>query len=131
MHGGVPRAYRLGLDLGSNSIGWFMVMLDTTESRRKPVSLGPGGVRVFPDGRDPQSGSSNAVDRRTARGMRRRRDRLLARQKALMAALIEHGLMPKEEYQRKALEALDPYSFVQQPSMNHCRRIISDAPSSI
>jgi len=109
MHGGVPRAYRLGLDLGSNSIGWFMVMLDTTESRRKPVSLGPGGVRVFPDRRDRHSGSSNAVDRRAARGMRRRRDRLLARQKALIAALTEHGLMPTEENQRKALEALDPY----------------------
>ena len=45
-------SYRLGLDLGSNSIGWFMIWLNEAD---EPYSLGPGGVRVFPDGRDPQS----------------------------------------------------------------------------
>jgi CRISPR-associated endonuclease Csn1 len=103
------RPYRLGLDLGTNSLGWFVAWLDTSGERPRAVGLGPGGVRVFPDGRDPQSGSSNAVDRRTARGMRRRRDRFLGRQRRLMAALVQHGLMPTEESARKALEALDPY----------------------
>ena len=57
--------YRLGLDVGSNSLGWFMVRLD---GEGRPIGLGPGGVRIYPDGRDPQSKSSNAVTRRVARG---------------------------------------------------------------
>jgi CRISPR-associated endonuclease Csn1 len=100
------RRYRLGIDAGSNSLGWFVVWLD---HNGEPVGLGPGGVRIFPDGRDPKSKESNAADRRVARGMRRRRDRYLKRRGNLMALLIEHGLMPTDETARKALESLDPY----------------------
>lgn len=106
MREGNKRPYRLGLDVGSNSLGWFVVWLN---ERGEPVGLGPGGVRIYPDGRDPQSKTSNAVDRRAARGARRRRDRYLARRKTLMGLLIEHDLMPKEEARRKALEKFDPY----------------------
>ncbi len=88
------RSYRLGLDVGSNSLGWFMIWLDT---KGHPFELGPCGVRIYPDGRDPQSGTSNAVDRRMARGARRRRDRYLRRRSLLMSLLVEHGLMPAEE----------------------------------
>jgi CRISPR-associated endonuclease Csn1 len=100
------RRYRLGIDVGSNSLGWFVVWLNDKD---EPTGLGPGGVRIFPDGRDPQSKESNAADRRVARAMRRRRDRYLKRRGNLMAQLIQHGLMPAEETARKALEALDPY----------------------
>jgi CRISPR-associated endonuclease Csn1 len=107
------RPYRLGLDIGTNSLGWFLVWLERDGDRWQPVRLGPGGVRVFPDGRDPQSGTSNAVDRRTARGARKRRDRFadryFGRRTALMDALIRHGLMPADVTERKALEQLDPY----------------------
>lgn len=92
------RPYRLGLDVGSNSLGWFMVWLD---EKGEPIGLGPGGVRIYPE--------SNAVDRRMARGARRRRDRYLKRRTNLMSLLIAHGLMPAEESARKALEPLDPY----------------------
>ncbi|MBC6406546.1 MAG: type II CRISPR RNA-guided endonuclease Cas9 [Rhodospirillales bacterium] len=98
------RPYRLGLDLGANSLGWAMIWLD-----EGPSGLGPAGVRIFPDGRDPQSKSSNAVSRRVARGARRRRDRYLQRRKELMAALIEAGLMPAGEAERKKLQDRDPY----------------------
>jgi len=104
-----PKPYRLGLDLGTNSLGWFVVWLDRDGDRWRPVGLGPGGVRVFPDGRDPQSGTSNAVDRRAARSARKRRDRFVGRRKDLIEALVRHGLMPTEPHDRKALEALDPY----------------------
>ncbi|MGD0190994.1 MAG: type II CRISPR RNA-guided endonuclease Cas9 [Rhizomicrobium sp.] len=100
------RKYRLGIDVGSNSLGWFVVWLS---DQGEPTGLGPGGVRIYPDGRDPQSKTSNAVDRRVARGARRRRDRYLKRRTSLMSLLIAHGLMPKEEAPRKALENLDPY----------------------
>ncbi len=101
-----PR-YRLGIDVGSNSLGWFVVWLS---DKGEPIGLGPGGARIFPDGRDPKSKESNAADRRVARGMRRRRDRYLKRRSNLMALLIGHGLMSAAEGERKALEALDPYA---------------------
>jgi CRISPR-associated endonuclease Csn1 len=100
------RPYRLGLDVGSNSLGWFVVWLD---ANGKPCELGPGGVRIYPDGRDPQSKTSNAVSRRIARGARRRRDRYLRRRSTLVDMLITSGLMPADEAARKALERLDPY----------------------
>lgn len=104
------RAYRLGLDLGSNSLGWFITYLEKRGDRSEPIAIGPGGVRIFPDGRDPQSKASNAVDRRMARGARKRRDRFVERREELVAALIAHGLMPADAAERKKLEALDPYS---------------------
>src|SRR5882724_8106439 len=106
MVGAGKRPYRLGLDVGSNSLGWFMVWLD---EQGRPKELGPGGVRIYPDGRDPQSKTSNAVDRRMARGARRRRDRYLRRRASLMSLLVAHGLMPRETGDQKALEGLDPY----------------------
>ncbi|MCZ7643164.1 MAG: type II CRISPR RNA-guided endonuclease Cas9 [Pseudorhodoplanes sp.] len=107
------KPYRLGLDLGTNSLGWFLVWLDRPSERWRPIGLGPGGVRVFPDGRDPQSKTSNAVDRRMARGARKRRDRFadryFGRRTELLNALVRHGLMPTDEKDRKVLETLDPY----------------------
>ena len=100
------RAYRLGVDLGANSLGWFVVWLD---DHGQPEGLGPGGVRIFPDGRNPQSKQSNAAGRRLARSARRRRDRYLQRRGKLMGLLVKHGLMPADEPARKRLKCLDPY----------------------
>jgi CRISPR/Cas system Type II protein with McrA/HNH and RuvC-like nuclease domain len=71
--------YRLGLDIGANSIGWVCLLLDDLDH---PCGLLDLGVRVYPDGRNPKDGSSLAVARRVPRGMRRRRDRYLARRLA-------------------------------------------------
>lgn len=98
--------YRLALDLGTNSIGWCIFNLN---NELQPVGIRRMGVRIFSDGRDPQSGASLAVERRLARQARRRRDRLLGRKNALMAALLKYGLMPGAPEQRKALEGVDPY----------------------
>ena len=102
--------YRLGIDLGNNSLGWFTVDLEKCDERFSPKKMRRGGVRIFPDGRDPQSGTSNAVDRRMARGARKRRDRFVERRKELIAALIKHGLFPNDARERKALGKLDPYA---------------------
>lgn len=98
---------RLGIDIGSNSIGWCLLDFDRNGT---PTGIRDIGVRIYPSGRDPQSGTSLAVDRRRARSARRRRDRYLLRRKDLMAALVRHGLMPADTHERKALEALDPYA---------------------
>ncbi|MDB5695982.1 MAG: hypothetical protein JWN21_1525 [Sphingomonas bacterium] len=93
---------RLGLDIGTNSIGWCL-----TEDDERVVDL---GVRIFSDGRDPKSGASLAVDRRAARAMRRGRDRYLGRRSAFLDALVAHGLMPADADEAKLVAAKDPYS---------------------
>ncbi len=100
--------YRIGLDLGTNSIGWAILRLDDNQPPA-PVGLVRLGSRIFSDGRNPKDGSSLATERRGPRQMRRRRDRYLYRRKRLMAALVQAGLMPNEETARKELVSLNPY----------------------
>lgn len=104
------RPWRLGLDLGTNSLGWCVFDLEKGEDgRQRPVGIRRVGVRIYTDGRDPQSGASLAQERRGPRGARRRRDRYLDRRADLLKALIRHGLMPADPAARKKLETLDPW----------------------
>ena len=91
---------RLGLDVGTNSIGWCLYDGDTIRDI---------GVRIFSDGRDAKTGASLAADRRAARSMRRRRDRYLGRRSALLQALVDTGLMPADKTAAQRVAALDPY----------------------
>ena len=72
---------RLGLDIGTNSIGWWLYK---TNSKDEVISHLNGGVRLYGDGRNPKSGESLAVARRTARQARKQRDRYLRRRNDLM-----------------------------------------------
>ncbi|KKC27465.1 hypothetical protein WP12_02950 [Sphingomonas sp. SRS2] len=92
---------RLGLDIGTNSIGWCL-----TEDDSRIVDI---GARIFSDGRDPQSGTSLAVDRREARAARRRRDRYLGRRSSFLEALVAHGLMPDDADEAQMVAQRDPY----------------------
>ncbi|MDV7201484.1 type II CRISPR RNA-guided endonuclease Cas9 [Roseovarius sp. 10] len=100
---------RLGLDIGTNSIGWWLYETDNKTTSGNIIGIIDGGVRIFADGRDPKSKASLAVARREARAMRRRRDRYLRRRTSLMKVLAASGLMPSDPQQAKALEVLDPY----------------------
>ncbi len=98
-------AYKLGLDLGSNSIGWALVDGD---NQRILLS----GVRVFPEGvdRDKQGGEvSKARNRRIARGMRRQIARRARRKRRLMQTLVEAGLLPIDPAEQQAVFQLNPY----------------------
>lgn len=99
---------RLGLDIGTNSIGWCLVSFDQQNSIGTRVI--DVGVRIFSDGRDPKTGASLAVDRRSARSMRRRRDRYLGRRSAFLEKLIHYGMMPADTDEAKLVAAQDPYS---------------------
>lgn len=101
---------RLGLDIGTNSIGWWLYETESKGSSTRIVAVFNGGVRVFSDGRAPKSKASLAVNRRVARAMRRRRDRYLRRRTALMKLLAHSGLMPANPAEAKALALLDPYA---------------------
>ena len=97
---------RFGFDLGSNSIGWAALGID---SNGEISEIKGAGVRIFGSGRDPKSLASLKATRTRARQARRQRDRYLQRRKFLMEELVELGLMPKDEIERKRLANQDPY----------------------
>ena len=82
---------RLGLDVGTNSIGWALLALDEDG---KPDALLDAGVRIFADGYRSQD-TTNAAERRGYRGARRRRDRMLQRRARLYEILDGLGLRPR------------------------------------
>ena len=97
-------AWRLGIDLGTNSLGWAALDLEGIDDKWVAVGLKDAGVRIFSDGRNPKDKQSNAAKRREPRGARKNRDRYLRRRTRLMRELVEYGLMPENEVERKALE---------------------------
>lgn len=101
-----PTPYRLGLDLGTNSIGWTMLQL-SPEGR--PIKIVRMGSRIFSDGRDPKSGQSLAADRTSVRSQRTRRDRAVQRRNTLLRQLCALGLLPQDPESAKNLLLLNPY----------------------
>ena len=86
--------YRLGLDLGTNSIGWCMLRLN---NNNEPVAVMKSGVRIFHDGRNEKTKEPLAVVRRNARSIRRNLDRKISRRNHLLNTLIKYGLLPLDE----------------------------------
>lgn len=105
--------YRLSLDLGTTSLGWAVLMLNDAHPPR-PKAIAKAGVRIFGTsehgaGRHPKKGTSLAVERRLARSMRRRRDRLLLRKGKMMEALIAFGFFSSNPTAREAMLTVNPY----------------------
>jgi CRISPR-associated endonuclease Csn1 len=100
----------LGLDIGSNSIGWALTFEADGETFRAPIAM---GVRVFPEGvdRDQTGGEqSRNENRRIARGMRRQAARRARRKRRLRDALIHIGLLPEDtDVQKELFDRTDPY----------------------
>ncbi len=99
--------WRLGLDLGTNSVGWWALRIVEEENRWHVADSLDGGVRIFSDGREPPKNNrvsdSRAVNRRLARGMRRNRDHGVNRMSELVAILIELDLLPNDTDSRADL----------------------------
>jgi CRISPR-associated endonuclease Csn1 len=91
---GKARATILGLDMGSNSLGWAIIETDTNNN---PKSLLNAGVRVFKAGLDDLEtdglGKSRNLARREARGRRRLLRRHRQRLIELGISLQKHGLI--------------------------------------
>ena len=98
--------YRLGLDIGTNSIGWAVIALDATGT--EPVNLVDANSRIFTDGREVKSNTTLKSSRTEARSARRRRDRYIQRRTYLLAELRKFGLFPESEEESKQLQLLDP-----------------------
>ncbi len=97
--------YRLGLDVGTNSLGWCVLELN---DRGEPCRIAAAGSRIFADGRDNKSKATLKATRREARSARRRRDRYLQRRSYLLAELIKHDLFPADRDEQLRLQKLNP-----------------------
>ncbi|MGP1255217.1 MAG: type II CRISPR RNA-guided endonuclease Cas9 [Kiloniellales bacterium] len=100
-------SWRLGVDLGTNSLGWWAFEVEKEGDRWRVRRSLDGGVYIFSDGREPAKGGrvgdSRAVARRMARGARRNRSRRKARLRAFVRDLIQLGLLPASDAQRRTL----------------------------
>jgi len=102
--------YTLGLDLGSNSVGWAMVAhgRDAFAEGGRIIC----GVRIFAEGVDrTQKGTEQprGQNRREKRGLRRMTYRRRQRRRLLARILKEVGLLPLAEQELAGVRAMDPY----------------------
>lgn len=94
--------YILGLDIGSNSIGWALLRSEIKDKKKlQPISVERTGVRVFTDelntGFESGLNKPPAVARRQARLQRRQAERRARRLTKLFRLLQKAGLLPQGE----------------------------------
>lgn len=100
----------LGLDLGSNSIGWAIL----EEKNRKPSAFLASGVRIFNRAVEEKTPTPKNIKRRQRRLARRVIQRRARRKQRLLAYLAKLGLLPVtlvgDAQPEKILNSLgDPY----------------------
>lgn len=87
----------LGLDVGTNSLGWALIEED---SHGNPVAIRAVGVRIFQEAVEPTSAGNQRTPknhkRRQARLARRQLHRRRVRRRALLRLLQHHGLLPHD-----------------------------------
>lgn len=95
----------LGLDIGSNSVGWALV--DTEQE-----SIIGMGVRIFPEAvneKNTEREQSKNVERRMKRQLRRQYERRRMRTDAVRGNLFRFGLLPTDTEEFRKVLMLDPY----------------------
>ncbi len=102
--------YTLGLDLGTNSVGWAMIArdADTFENGRRMLA----GVRIFPEGVPHLNDSKEQAPgqtRRKKRSQRRVLYRRRQRRRLLRQILTTAGLLPQDADRFAALLQRNPY----------------------
>lgn len=102
--------YKLGIDIGTNSIGWAVVEIEKRDNKITPLNLIDFGVRIFNNGLTQDTNpKSLASERNSAKSSRRNQDRYLDRRKRLFDALVKYHLMPESKEEQKQIEYLNPY----------------------
>ncbi|MDR0314025.1 MAG: type II CRISPR RNA-guided endonuclease Cas9 [Treponema sp.] len=103
--------WRLALDIGTNSIGWAVLRLSQSKKSETPKvsKVIKMGVRIFPDGREAQTGTPLNEARRNARQMRRQRDRKIQRKKVMLNFLVNNKLMPENRDEQLVIARDNPY----------------------
>lgn len=89
----IDESLLLGLDIGTNSVGWALIRLKGEE----PTQIVDLGTRVFPEGMDISNGKavSRNEDRRGARLRRRQLARRRQRLEGVIVCLQEMHLLPE------------------------------------
>ena len=111
----------LGLDLGTNSIGWAVVNAETTDKGLQPTSIACAGSRIIPMDAalqgDFESGNSisQTADRTKARGVRRLFERRALRRERLNRVLNLMGFLP--EHYTKHLNRYGQLNKGQEPKL--------------
>lgn len=100
------RKYRIGLDLGSTSIGWSLVEIN---DKSEAIDIIDMGVRIFSDGREAKSKAPLSVKRRESRGIRRNHDRFLERRTNLIKVFTEKGFLAENYNDNKDVFVKNPY----------------------
>ena len=71
-----PLSAILGLDIGTNSLGWALLTIDEVN---QPSGLIDAGVRIFPEAVDAKTKTPLNAERRAARQLRRQLARRVQR----------------------------------------------------
>lgn len=95
-------AQTLGLDLGTNSIGWALIDHDAED---RPVRVEACGVRIFQEAVDAVRGKPKNQARRAARMARRLVSRRRRRREKLLRLLLSNGLLPPDWLDRTSAES--------------------------
>jgi CRISPR-associated endonuclease Csn1 len=102
--------YTLGLDLGSNSVGWALIARNGDAFADASRIL--CGVRIFPEGVDRTTKGTEqprGQNRRQMRGQRRMHYRRRQRRRLLARVLKHAGLLPQSAEAMATVRALNPY----------------------
>ncbi len=106
----MPSTITLGLDLGTNSIGWALVRFDENQ---QPFELIDCGVRIFQEAVEADTRAPKNLARRMARGARKLVARRRMRREALARLLSDNAMLDSRlllEPNEKAFNELgDPY----------------------
>ncbi len=86
--------YRIGLDIGTTSVGWSVLNTDLNGEPNRIIDM---GVRIFDAAEHPKDGSSLAAPRREARGARRRNRRHRHRMDRIKNLLQRENIISKDE----------------------------------
>ncbi len=102
--------FTLGLDMGTNSIGWAMIGHDNEE---QPSGLIACGTRIFQEAVDAKTKTPKNKARRDARSARKLVSRRKMRRDNLLNLLLQNNLLPKDASYREKLftdnKLFDPY----------------------
>lgn len=90
----------LGLDLGTNSIGWALLEYDNGQQPQKLIAC---GSRIFQEAVEAKTGTPKNHARRAARAARKLVGRRKQRRAKLLNLLVRAGLLPQDEAERNQL----------------------------
>lgn len=87
----------LGLDLGTNSIGWALLEYDDNQQPQKLIAC---GSRIFQEAVEAKTGTPKNHARRSARAARKLVARRKQRRDKLLSLLLRSNLLPKDAEER-------------------------------